>query len=1257
MFGHVHSLCGQFLRDIGADPLFLLWDALASGAEGKTSAGLSSLQRVTNRVAMGLPVCVAQLAIHKSAQTQDFASIGQCERDLEELSRTASSQAVVQAAQILWLTGADFDAGNLLQPIASQNKSAAAVLGWLKLTAGDASAVRWFDVAGADDPLAIYGRAMFYANIGRWQDALQSLVQLSSCCVFPELAIERAKIYIAMSNWDLALEAAAEATGHCVSNIDVHLLTVVHCLVHSGDLDGARSAFAQFCDCVTKIEAHNPVYAARILPCISGLSWHDGEIVAGCLKVVAVTAQEFKESVDVCVCYGYLLLPAGKPAEARDVFQATLLIASDCVRALTGLVEALLAMQQFAEAHDQLEFLDAMVDRQNPPLHVLALRSKYRHAQKMPVDAQELLKGMAKHLARLRRRPSDTEGPQKLRVDRVLDNLIALDMDCFSLAVTEIMSECNTLDHTVAEPFNDPVCDALIFTLDIIPGCIPFQYYLAVLAYGEERYEEATHAIHFVLTSHWGFNPSQCHLLLAQIRLEMKQFDDAEAALQRAVSYDFGVRATLRYQMINARLSEARAQFDKAIEIVLEIKKGAEFPTSSSNEKINLALFLAQCYQKAGKDDMAIKTVQDCKAEWKGTAEEDRIEIFRGTLIANLGKVRDGLDILEAFEPTSLYFSRARKSAAKIYITKLNDKANYLHCFKLLVEKDPGKESYMMLGNAYMKVNQFEEAVRSFSRALDADPSDQKVALNLARSLMVVHQYEAAIGAYVQAVNMSCGDIHAQLEYARALAKIRRYDEALGLSQEMLQLIAGEGNDWDNQSVTADFYELISVIELQSGNDERSSEALQKALSLYDELTAASRTDIPADSLIELKAKASTLYRKAADGMWARDDLDAALLAYEKALQLSPGESSVVLALARVYSLKENTDKCREYCQQILRVDANCEEAALIFAEVSASATVEELAETFMKSPTSYGTLMRLVQKCAWVGELELVPKFFDQAKEGPGFLFCQGLYNVYIGNPQKALSFLNKSRLDASWKTPSLELIFDIYSNPNRKYVWCETKPLATPKDLDSAKKILAKLAPGTLHLTRLEAQLLLSQNTTDSVTEALRIYSEGDENDMHMIIGKCKCFLRLNRQRDATRHLNGIVHGQPKHSHVSAFVEAYLMMAFIGLRDQQIDEAVKYTEKALALDKSCGKAWELTAIISERKKEYLNAAEAFRHTWDLSGHTDLGVGFKLAVNFMRGGDPVEAIKVARAILAIHPNYPKLKETVLLPCCAALRS
>jgi tetratricopeptide repeat protein 21B len=108
--------------------------------------------------------------------------------------------------------------------------------------------------------------------------------------------------------------------------------------------------------------------------------------------------------------------------------------------------------------------------------------------------------------------------------------------------------------------------------------------------------------------------------------------------------------------------------------------------------------------------------------------------------------------------------------------------------------------------------------------------------------------------------------------------------------------------------------------------------------------------------------------------------------------------------------------------------------------------------------------------------------------------------------------------------------------------------------------------------------------------------------------------------------------------------------------LLENQLDEADKYVERAVGLDLGCSKAWEIGGQLAERRKDYVAAADAFRRAWTLSGKSDFAVGYKLAVSCMRGADPVEAIKVARFILEKHPGYPKLKETVFLPCCAALR-
>jgi hypothetical protein len=85
-------------------PFSSSWDGLVSRAEGETSAGLASFDRITNRVAIQLPI-TARLAIHNMTPIPESSSNDQLETAIDNLQKSANATAVIQAAQILWLTG------------------------------------------------------------------------------------------------------------------------------------------------------------------------------------------------------------------------------------------------------------------------------------------------------------------------------------------------------------------------------------------------------------------------------------------------------------------------------------------------------------------------------------------------------------------------------------------------------------------------------------------------------------------------------------------------------------------------------------------------------------------------------------------------------------------------------------------------------------------------------------------------------------------------------------------------------------------------------------------------------------------------------------------------------------------------------------------------------------------------------------------------------------------------------------------------
>lgn len=1272
MFGHIHLLCQEFLKSQGSDPVFVIWDSLAMGAQGKTSAALASLEKITNRIANNLEIAVAKLWIHKNAKNLDYASINELEIQIDSLKSNASASSIVSAAKILWLTGEYQQAYDFVNPLTSQpppNKDAAALLGWIKLTEHDRNSGRYFDMANADasiqtqdvDPFVIYGKAMYFSTVSRWQESVSLLVQLAGIAEFPEASLERARLYIASNSWELAIESAQENQGHYVSDADYYFMHILHCLSQTGNLEGARESVKTLCDLVTKIEGENPTYIINITKAIYALCWKDPAIVQTLIKLFPPLLNTNSDNSEFLQLYGELLIATNHPNDAIQYLQNSIVLDAEAVGAYTSLVSAYISMKDMNDASSQLELLSAMLSDSSYQVAVATLRERMNRLNGLPSTIDELITAMVSHVEMVQQIFSPQSARQttekRLPSDLFLDQVVNIRLPDFCEALNEAMEQCNTLDRTVAEPHNGDVCDLIIRMLEYVPGSVPFSYYLAVLGFGEGRFAQVTKAINFVLNSKWGFNASHCHLLLAQIRLQMKQFEEADAALNRAVSYDFSIRSSLRYNMILAELEFARGQFDKAVESVNNMMKTGEYISAKPPEKLNMIIFLSNVLKAQGKSKESIDNIDDALSKFTSESENGQLKLTKASILADIDKIPDAINILEGFEPKSPLFTSAKKKQADIYLEKLNDKAAYIRCFKALVAQSETKTNLTLLGDALMTVKRFDDAVNCFQRASEMDPNDTKAAIHLARAFMIVHRFDEALSEYDRASQTSENDFKVKLERCHVLLKLRYYDNAEEIAQQVMDEIDADGGDWEKQYIYAQLAELLSIISLKRDGEEVST-YISEALNVYDKLTAQNRVDIPADAKIEINKKAAQLYIKSAEAiMDSGKPLDSAETYLKKAADLDTGGNKALLMLAHLYSDSGRKDDAKEACQRLIKDDPNCEEATMILAEISAAENIAELEASFNANPTFFHTLVRLIEISARRGLLDKVPEYFSKCdKEEPGFKFCNGLYNFYIGEPMKAIECFHSIRNDPDWGINAQLYSFHIYANPQRRFVWCETKAIATQNEIDAAEKILRKLEMNGVDIEPLRATLLLSRNTQDSVKEALEIYNRNESDDIATIIGRCRCYMCLDQQNNVTRNLNAIIHEEPNVAAIASYVEAYLMMTQISLKSGAIDEAENYIQQATDLDKSCVKAWEMTASIFEKKKDNIGASEALYSAWELTSKNDCNIGYRLAFNLMKAQNPVEAIKVARVILEKHSNFPKVKEQILIPCCAQIR-
>ena len=126
----------------------------------------------------------------------------------------------------------------------------------------------------------------------------------------------------------------------------------------------------------------------------------------------------------------------------------------------------------------------------------------------------------------------------------------------------------------------------------------------------------------------------------------------------------------------------------------------------------------------------ATKVMQDAINHFSGTSEEfrysyfhfqprtihsknfllsltpTRISIAHADLLMERGDTEQALALLKTVTEDKPYFIQAKEKMAAIYLTYLKDRRLYIACFSELAEKVPGSATALLLGDAYMNIQE-----------------------------------------------------------------------------------------------------------------------------------------------------------------------------------------------------------------------------------------------------------------------------------------------------------------------------------------------------------------------------------------------------------------------------------------------------------------------------------------------------------------------------------------------------------------------
>uniref|UniRef100_A0A8B9G8L9 Tetratricopeptide repeat domain 21B n=1 Tax=Amazona collaria TaxID=241587 RepID=A0A8B9G8L9_9PSIT len=1060
-FHHVRAAAEEALGRLGSDPVLLFYRAYGALREGDIQEGIRQLESIKNKQEVSLCTMMALIYAHKKSPKPDRDAILELDAKLKEQRRTAGQQALYFAGIFLWHLGREDKAREYVDrmiKVSGGGKEGLILKGWLDLTCGKENhikkTVKYFDEAlqEGNDVFALLGKAQYFEVRQNFSGALETVNQIIAN--FPNFIpafIKKMKLQLALQDWEQTVETA-------------------HRLKY----------FATKCGRDQLILQHTQTLVERAFDLAS-------------------------DNAEFATELGYQMILQGKVKEALKWYKTAMRLDETSVPALTGIIRCQLIQGQLEDAEQQLEFLNEIQQSIGKSGELSFLRAVLAmKKQKRQEEVIALLNDVLDtHFSSLCGFPLGVEYFEKLNPDFLLEIIREYLNFCPAQPASPGQSPSPLLKHCAS------VLETVVKT---VPGLQQAVFLIAKVKYLSGDIEAAHSNLRYCLER----NPScaDAHLLMAQVYLAQNNTKLCSQSLELCLSYNFEVREHPVYHLIKAQTQKKMGELSEAIKTLQMAKnlpgmrkstafsktKGKRIEIDTS-DRVSIFLELVEVHHLNGEPHEAVIVLQEAINEFSGTSEELRVVIANADLAIAQGDVEQALTMLRNITPEQPYFVQAKEKMADIYLQHRKDKRLYAGCYRDLVEKLPSAHTLLLLGDAYMNIQEPDEAIEVYEQALKKNPKDPALASKIGKALIKTHNYSKAI-SYYEAALRSGQQNFLRYDLAELLMKLKQYEKAERVLQQAL----------DHEPVN----ELSSLVE-----DVRYHVLLAKIYSKMEKIDEAIARELQArvlkraqieqlDAVPAQKQLAAEICAEIAKHSTAQRNYEKAIKFYKEALVHCETDNKAMLELARLYLAQDDTDACQHQCSLLLKNDQDNEAATMVCSILLI------LYHKFNFKVYNYATLSRLIDLLRRAGKLEEVPRFLlmaekhsSRTKLEPGFHYCKGLYLWYTGEPNDALRHFNKARKDSDWGQNAVYNMIEICLNPDNETVGGEVfenldadignsteKQESVQLAVRTAENLLKELKPqtvqGHVQLRIMENYCLMATKQKSNVERALNTFTE---------------------------------------------------------------------------------------------------------------------------------------------------------------------
>ncbi|XP_053569759.1 tetratricopeptide repeat protein 21A [Bombina bombina] len=1288
-FRHVQNLTREGLQKHSHDPVLLFFKTYGMLMEDRVQEAIRELDSIKDVPEVSLCCSMALIYAHRKSELVDHEVVTELENKVKTNRKTAGAKALYYAGMFLWLLGRNDKAKEYVDrmlKLSNMSKEGLVLKGWLDLTSGKdfsiKKSIKYFNegVQDSKELFGIIGKATLFMMTQNYSEALEVINQvIVSFPAFIPALILKMELFLAQQDWDQTLEIAQRILTKDVTNFDALQIQAIHSLTREGNVEKALHFVKDFISSLETIEPRNPKLHLQKVLVLCSVCGHNREVLDCVFQLMERSFRMAPTHVEFATEFGYQNLLRGNVTEAARWYLAAMKLDESCIEALTGTIWCQTLQGHLEEANQQLDFLhevEQSVGRSKEMCYAEAILAS--KSDKGQVVVTNLLKeAVGMHFAVMDGLPLGVEYFEKLSPNFLIN------------IVKEYLAFCPKQPKAPGQqvpPLLHQIAAILSPIIAVAPALTEPLFYMAKTKYLAGDLEVAQgfllRCIELAPTS------ADVHLLMAQVHLSQGNFTECSRSLETGVSYNFKVREHPMYYFIKAKILKNAGEVQEAIKNMKmimslpEVKKGKS-DIMTVSERASIYLELAELLRLNGEQHESTKVMQDALHEFSGTQEEVRVIVANADLAVSKGDVEMALNMLRNISPKQPYYIEVKEKMAHIYLTNRRDKNLYIGCLRELSEQLPGPQTSLLLGDAYMSIQEPEKALEVYDQAQRKNPQDAVLASRIGQALVKTHQYKKAINYYEASQKISGQDFLCH-DLANLLIKMKHYNKA----EKVLQQALNHESVIDLMSMINDVKCLILLGKTyENYKNEEVFDTLNKAYEL--QLRILKRVPLEQPEIMPAqKQVASAICVQLAEHFLYKKDYEKSLKYYKEATGFSETDIKVMLDLSRLYLIIDDLESCERQCDVLLQNEKFNEGAAMMMADImfrkqNYETSIELFKRILEKAPDNFIVLRKLIDLLRRSGKLSDATAFFDMALAKssrvalkPGYNYCKGLYHWYIGQPNEALKLFNKARKDSEWGQSVINNMVQICLNPDNELVGGEVfESLDDDENMSgerreseklgirTAEKLLKEYHPSTVqgqnHLIMLQCHCLMATKDKVNVETALATFTEfatNEKENVPAILAVAQAYMILKqipRARNQLKRLSKITWSL---TDADDLEKSWLLLADVYIKSGKYDISTELLKRCLLYNKSCCKAYEYLGYIMEKEQSYKDAAENYQLAWKYSSQSNPSVGFRLAFNYLKDKKYVDAIDVCHKVLKDCPAYPIIRKEILEKAQACLK-